>query len=258
MNTTEKFCLKWNDFSENLISTFSGLRTDKDLTDMTLACEDGTEIEAHKIVLSAGSFFFRNMLMNKKKGTPIIYMRGLKSSDLNSIMDFLYFGEANIQEEELNSFLSLADELQITGLAGGGKNDKEPEKVEQKPYQYVTSKPKVPNGVGAIKEESNTSYKVPDIISEYTPEKSKQIVSMAENEDLKQRMTELINWNGETWSCTVCGKLASDGGWRGKANLQRHTQIHMDGLSYPCNLCGKEFRCKANLDNHISKSHKHF
>ena len=87
MSTSEKFCLKWNDFSDNLLSTFSELRCDQDLLDVALVCEDGTQIEAHKVILSAGSIFFKNIFKIKKKETPIVYMRGLKGSDLNAILD---------------------------------------------------------------------------------------------------------------------------------------------------------------------------
>ena len=67
VNSSEKFCLKWNDFSENLLSTFSYLRTVKYLQDVTLACEDGTQIVSHKVVLMAGSILVRNILGIREK-----------------------------------------------------------------------------------------------------------------------------------------------------------------------------------------------
>ena len=51
----EKLCLQWNDFKENIISSVGNLKEDKDFTDVTLACEDGRQIEAHKIILSGSS-----------------------------------------------------------------------------------------------------------------------------------------------------------------------------------------------------------
>ena len=44
MNTTEKLCLQWNDFRENITSSFKELRIDREFTDVTLACEDGQQI----------------------------------------------------------------------------------------------------------------------------------------------------------------------------------------------------------------------
>ena len=57
MQSSEKFCLKWNDFQENLNSAFGGLRDDKDLADVTLVCEDGTQIDTHKVILAISSPF---------------------------------------------------------------------------------------------------------------------------------------------------------------------------------------------------------
>ena len=53
MTGSEKICLKWNDFQETISSSFKDLRQDKDFADVTLACEDGHQVTAHKVVLSS-------------------------------------------------------------------------------------------------------------------------------------------------------------------------------------------------------------
>ena len=112
----EKLCLQWNDFRDNISSAFRDLRDDEEFTDVTLACEDGQQVEAHKLVLSSASPFFLNLLKRNKHPHPLVYMRGLKYEDLVSIMDFLYHGEVNIHQENLDSFLLFADELHLKGL----------------------------------------------------------------------------------------------------------------------------------------------
>ena len=87
----EKLCLKWDDFQKNLNSAFGELRDDQDFADVTLACEDEF-IEVHKIVLSASSPFFKKLLKRIRKPHPTIYKRGMKTKDLVSIVDFIYFG----------------------------------------------------------------------------------------------------------------------------------------------------------------------
>ena len=54
-NMSEKLCLKWNDFQENVNIAFGNLREDHEFADVTLACEDGQQIEAHKVILAASS-----------------------------------------------------------------------------------------------------------------------------------------------------------------------------------------------------------
>merc|ERR1712204_34994 len=114
----EKPCLKWNDFQENAISAFGTLREDSEFSDVTLACEDGQQVEAHKAILAFSSPFFFTLLRKNKHPHPLIYMRGLKSKDLMAILDFLYYGEANIYQERIDAFLAIAEELKLKGLTG--------------------------------------------------------------------------------------------------------------------------------------------
>ena len=76
-NFDERLCLQWNDFRENVSSAFGDLREDREFTDVTLACEDGQQVEAHKGVLIASSPFFLNILKRNKHSHPLIYMRGV-------------------------------------------------------------------------------------------------------------------------------------------------------------------------------------
>ena len=105
----EKLCLKWNDF-QNIVQTSLGeLRRSKDFIDVTLACED-MSINAQKIILSSCSPFFKRLLRAHTNPHPLIFMRGIKSRDLEAIVDFIYLGEANIFQEQLETFLALVEE----------------------------------------------------------------------------------------------------------------------------------------------------
>ena len=88
-STDEKLCLQWNDFQENVKNAFGQLRGNNDFVDVTLACEDGRQIEAHKVILASLSPFFQRVLKRNKHSHPLIYMKGMKSDDLTAIVDFL-------------------------------------------------------------------------------------------------------------------------------------------------------------------------
>ena len=138
---SEKLCLKWNDFQENVNEAFGSLRGDKDFSDVTLACEDGQQFEAHKVILAASSPSLRHLLKANKHSHPLIYMRGLKSEDLSAIIDFLYRGETNVCQDNLDSFLAIAEELKLKGLMGqtNHKDDKaeNPQPMDIKPNLAV-------------------------------------------------------------------------------------------------------------------------
>ena len=92
----EKFCLKWNDFESNISSSFRDLREAKDLFDLTLLCGEFHQFQAHKVVLSASSPFFRRVLCQShlnNTNNPTIYLRGISHTDLKYILDFIYYGE---------------------------------------------------------------------------------------------------------------------------------------------------------------------
>ena len=107
LKMSEKLCFQWNDFIENITCVFRSLRKDKNFADVTLACEDGRQIEDHKVILVASSPLFKKILVGNKHTHPMIYL----ISDILAKIDFLHYGEANVYQEILDSFLSIAEEL---------------------------------------------------------------------------------------------------------------------------------------------------
>jgi len=132
--SSEKFCLRWNDFESNISVAFRELRDDKDFFDVTLACDD-EQISAHKVILSACSPFFRNILRRNPHQHPLLYLKGVKYTDLQSVLNFMYHGEVNVAQEELNSFLAVAEDLRVKGLTQnqGGSAGSRPKSPVSKP-----------------------------------------------------------------------------------------------------------------------------
>jgi len=128
---TDKFCLRWNDFESNISSAFRDLRDDKDFFDLTLACEDDEKIQAHKVILAACSPFFHHVLRHNPHQHPLLYLKGIKHTDLQSVLSFMYHGEVNVAQEELNSFLAVAEELKIKGLTQN--SPREPSQRKERP-----------------------------------------------------------------------------------------------------------------------------
>jgi len=113
--TENKFNLRCNDFETNMTTALKDLRNEKDFFDVTIACEDN-QIQAHKVILSACSTFFRNLLRRNPHQHPLLYLKGVKYKELLGILDFMYNGEVNISQEELKQFLAIAADLKVQGL----------------------------------------------------------------------------------------------------------------------------------------------
>ncbi|KPJ06250.1 Protein bric-a-brac 2 [Papilio machaon] len=120
----QQFCLRWNNFQANITSQFEALRDDEDFVDVTLACE-GHRLEAHKVVLSACSPYFKELFKNNPCAHPIIFMRDCEVSHVRALLQFMYAGQVNIAQAQLSAFLRTADALQIRGLTDCSQhNDK--------------------------------------------------------------------------------------------------------------------------------------
>ena len=252
---SEKLCLKWNDFHESVITAFGSLREDKEFTDVTLACEDGRQIEVHKVILAASSPFFQNILNKnvKKYHHPLIYMKGVRIEDLSAIIDFLYLGEANVFQESLDSFLGIAEELKLKGLT------KQAEHIETKGGVYY-----------AQSLNTNSSYKKEEEIMETESRSLAKVSANFATEAADERRISIPNFtsgnlqvldekvksmmetstnilpNGRSAKlCKVCGKEGQSMAIRD--HIEAH---HLEGVSLPCNICGKECRSRQILRKH--------
>ena len=112
----EKFNLKWNDFHSNVSKSFGLFRSEEYLHDVRLMTEDYYEVSAHKLVLSACSEYFRNIFKNSKGKDTLICLDGVTDEDLKNVLDYIYLGEAQIYQDQLDRFLAVAEKLKLEGL----------------------------------------------------------------------------------------------------------------------------------------------
>ncbi|XP_053605155.1 protein tramtrack, beta isoform isoform X50 [Plodia interpunctella] len=122
MASDEQFSLCWNNFHANMSAGFHGLLSRGDLVDVTLAAE-GRLLQAHKLVLSVCSPYFQEMFKMNPTQHPIVFLKDVSHSALRDLLQFMYQGEVNVKQEELASFISTAEQLQVKGLTGNQNED---------------------------------------------------------------------------------------------------------------------------------------
>ena len=144
---SDKFCLRWNDFESNMSSALKDLKDDEDLQNVTLVAGD-SQVQAHKLILSACSPFFRGVLKRNKHSHPLLYLKGVRYPDLVALIDFIYYGSVNIAQDDLNSFLAVAEDLKIKGLTQAeGETERAPPAESSKSTSHRnqrSQKPRVP------------------------------------------------------------------------------------------------------------------
>ena len=238
-----------------ITASFKNLREDKDFTDVTLACEDGKQVEAHKVILASSSPVFQKILKSNKHAHPLLYMRGMKSEDLLAILDFLYCGETYVYQEDLDSFLAIAEELELKGLIG--KTNQEEQAIPTKPSEAPVSKK------AAFKDKTRMTKSVA-MSSPRGSSRDSQVPTVAVanehsaniqelDEQINSSMTKISGKNNRGqpfYICHVCGKEALH------SDIKRHIEAnHLEGISIPCNFCEMMFRTRDARRQHQTKCH---
>jgi len=145
MSSSDMFFLQWKDFETNLSQGFNQLREENELLDVTLVCDD-SQIQAHRVILSACSPFFKRVLGKNSHPQPLIYIKGVKLKELQNVLDFMYLGKVTLSQTDLTSFLYIAQDLKVKGIERNEPTMSTSEKNEEtfnliKPLENIASLP---------------------------------------------------------------------------------------------------------------------
>ena len=164
----------------------------------------------------------------------------------------------------MESFLAIAQELQLQGLLGKSDDDEhlvvEEENMEKslskrtmmgklpsKNRNPVHKKEAIELGVGKQQISTNEQHVIqgtvalPSNFSGDFEELNKMAQSLMEKTSNKK-------YGFPLYKCTVCGKEAISG------SIKKHIEAkHLEGALISCNLCGKTFRCKTSLAKHSQR-----
>ena len=250
----DKFSLKWNDFQTTVSQSFGLLRKEKDFFDVTLVSDDQVQVSAHKLVLSACSSFFKTILKQNSHSHPLIYITDVSSTNLGFIMDYIYQGEVQIHQEQLDSFLDSAQKLKVEGLLS--YETKQRDEFQEENESYMSTHMNEINEE-QIKEEwdNNQDMASQSLVTSETKVDSgsrfRYVLDSQTNSEVKSKIKEILTKSDGQLTCTVCGKIGNN-----NSNMQKHAETHIEGLSYPCEFCEKTFRSYNALKTHTSRSHK--
>jgi len=230
---SEKFCLKWNDFQSNITKSFGRLRNEDDFFDVTLVSDDRHQLSAHKLVLSSCSDYFKTILKQNKHSHPLLCLEGISSRELNNVLDYIYNGEVQICQENLERFLEIASRFQLEGLIGGEDNSQD-DILEEVVNNITDDK----SELEILKvSSSKSSVRSADLVKNVLSVNASDLTSA---EDINRQIEELIEKVGvRQYLCKPCGKVSTK-----KSNANEHAETHMEGLSFACQMCDKIFRTR--------------
>ena len=240
----EKFCLKWNDFQTNVSNAFKKLRKTENFYDVTLVSDDQQQISAHKVVLASSSEYFKNILTSNTHSHPMLCLSGVNAGDIKNMLDFMYNGEIQIFQDDLDQFLEIAQRFHLEGLI----QNKQENYTDTQEFKYEASQESA-NIMDLVPESEN------EPINHQTKEKIISLVANYESiEELDQKIEEMfekVEGDNQKRRCIPCGKISSM-----VANARNHAETHIDGLNFPCQYCDKSFRSRDSLRKHSRKCQK--
>ena len=223
----EKIDFNWFTCSDHYKEMIKNLMISNESADVTLMCDDKTKFKAHKFVLKACSPVFQNIISDiSKKEDIIIYLRGVPSQEMESILKFVYLGKATIYQDRMYDFLSVARNLEIIELSQHDIDNKA-KQDKQEHNEFIKSD---------NEEESNDQDSMFDVNVKY------------EHTDTKNPSNMLKTVQ---YSCSKCKKLFTR-----KSGLKRHIRSSHEGIQFPCYTCDKSFSQKFTLATHILDVHE--
>jgi len=228
MGSQENFELRWNDFHANITTSFKHLRSSPDFQDVTLMCGIDTEVKAHKVILSACSPYFQSILCHINSPNPVLVMpHDVQYEEVVRLVDFMYHGEVAIPRQDINRFMSVAEQFQVRGL------------VENLPKFVPTSVASTTGGkfTGTGKHPA----KRPRVVKE----------DLTSDDDYDSSYQQLGQDGGSTMVGLVCPKCRQM--CRGVAALKSHMAVCEQQIQ--CEVCEATLQNQRALDAHMKNHH---
>ena len=250
----EKYSIKWNAYLDHLKSIMKEFMIDEEFSDVTIVTEDKKQIKANINILSASSPIFKDILKKEKNSNTILYLRGIQYSEMETIIQFIYLGEATLSIERIEEFLALAKSLEIKELV---------EALEIKELESnneLDDEPSSFNPDPVIKlEEENVKF---DDLTKPAQHQRRGVSGSKSKHECNQCQRTFSGsgalsnhkksvHQGVEYACDHCDFIC-----KGHGSLARHIQSIHEGVKYACDQCNYEATSQSNLTLHIQSKHE--
>ena len=246
----EKYNLDWHTFPNHLREMLQEMMKSKELTDVTLVCDDKRQIKAHKIVLSACSSVFKSIITDLPQNSSVIYLRGIQHQEMESILEFMYLGVATFYQDRMNEFLNVAKNLEIKEISkdlefydGVDARNDEPEIADHEENTEVKAEPQKNCGEDIDTKSVKNKHEGMGFACN-------QCNYQATQQDHLTSHIKSIH-KGVKYACNQCDQQFTQ-----KSNLTTHIKSKHEGVKYACNQCDQQFTLQSSLSKHIKSIHE--
>merc|ERR1712202_30195 len=278
ISTSDDFLLTKNNFELCTKNAFKNLINETEFSDVTLACSDDKQVQAHKVILGACSPFFKKIFRKNPHQHLLLYLKGVEHKDLKAILELMYLGETKINKNHLDSFLNAAQELKVDGLIFPEANEPEGKESEENKENYDESGDYMRESSSGTDEneeekaekndidrENETAGKFKcDLCDVYITHKwnmmrHKVRVHGVGNKESRSPMTlsnakdssmEMEESNPKIYACDQCSFTSAH-----PTSIKRHIQAKHEGIRHKCQVCDFHASQTHDLKRHTMRLH---
>ena len=266
----ENYKLTWHTYSDHLRNMMEAMMINDNFADVTLVTDDRKKIKAHRNILSACSSVFKDILeIDPQNNHPLIYLKGIQYTEMESILQFIYLGEARFYEGRMIEFLDAAKNLSIREL---GKSVGDGESFLQKVldtnkmiYEPNDNPPGFQELIDGEEEHRKIHGGGNQCDQQFTQQSNLKTNIQSQHRDEKyacdqcdyqatqqSSLTTHIQsvHEGVKYACNQCDYQATR-----QDSLTKHVHAKHEGVKYACNQCDYQAGYKSNLQCHIKKEH---
>ena len=250
---SEKFNLTWHTFASHGQDLFRNLFETQEFSDVTLVSDDHHQYKVHKFILSACSTVFKNILNSNSLNT-LIYLRGIKHEELESILQFIYLGEATLYNERMSEFLNVAKNLDIKEVGKNVVDDEDDElknsiNLEQADPEVIDKDHSNTKSTAKQRSRNSGSNSSDSIIAGKKLYKCEKCCFQTKhNSNLHKHVRS--KHNGKEYLCQQCDYQTTR-----SDTLQLHIDSKHMGIKYPCQQCNYIANFPSTLYCHVKAKH---
>ena len=274
--TPQLYNLAWESHVDYFRSMLFEMKKTNMFTDVTLVCDDQIQIQAHRIILSAGSSVFSQIIGNLPQNDPVIFLRGIQHQEMESLLEFLYLGQTNIGQERLEEFFNVSKSLDIKEISNA------------EDYQSKEGKKRKDKSIGnnldedlSVTVNSSALHDNEDEICnsvDYQSRETKKRRKLLKKNDHEEELTHTVNFSVLTENeyddklsktfkteksksfkhnpqkklneCPQCDYKSAKA-----SRIRKHVESKHDGVTFGCDKCELSFSNTSNLRKHIRVVH---
>ena len=250
--TSPKVNLRVHNYEDITSTTFGHILSDRYFCDVTLTCDDETQIAAHRVVLGTKSSALKTILMKMNHPHPWLYLRGVKGEELTALVSLIYLGHAEVSDSSLGVMLELAQEFALEGFdfeTNYPENGIEREEIF--PHSKLVER-NISNKVETTDEKNYIPYREHHNAEEKVIASEEDLINDTEpnmGSSIKDNLSRpaLI----KPFSCENCPFTTNKQG-----TMNHHRKSKHEGLRHNCDHCEYKATSTSHLKVHKQNIHQ--